>query len=122
MARKHYKWWRDYEATTNREKVLREFVESISHTGWCVRNSCGANVECDNCTEAIDQLSNFLELKEEPIGKGIWKYINLDRLIERIYIAPETPNWFAQLVENIIKKYEIEAEIIKSHLENEPFY
>ena len=61
-------------------------------------------------------------IKKEPIEKGIWKYLNLNQLIERIYIAPNSPNWFAQLVENIVKKYGIEKEIIKSHLENEPFF
>lgn len=73
---------------------------------------------------SLADLSNLslIGIKEEALEKGIWKYLNLNELIERIYIAPESPNWFAQLVENIVKKYGIEKEIIKSHLENEPFF
>lgn len=49
-----------------------------------------------------------------PNGKKI--SINLEVLIEKIYIAPKADTWFKNLVESILGKYEIHVPIERSTL------
>ena len=48
--------------------------------------------------------------------------INIDILIEKIYLAPKTPDWFYKMVKSIVSKYGKKIEIIKSDLDKEPLY
>lgn len=58
----------------------------------------------------------------DPEEEGIWIPINLNELIDAVYVAPESADWFRALVENVAHKYGLNKKIIKSALENEPFY
>ena len=48
--------------------------------------------------------------------------VDLDHLITKIRVAPSAPNWFAELVANVCRKYEIEKEVVRSSLADEPFF
>jgi len=58
----------------------------------------------------------------DPEEEGIWTPVNLNELIDAIYVAPESAEWFRELVENVAHTYGLKKQIIKSALENEPFY
>lgn len=59
----------------------------------------------------------------ESQDKGIIKKIELDKLIETIYIAPNSDDWFKDLVKDITKKCGFyDLEIIRSPLEKEPYF
>lgn len=47
---------------------------------------------------------------------GIEISIDLDILIKEIYVSPDSPKWIADLVDQISKKYLINAEVIQSKL------
>lgn len=53
---------------------------------------------------------------------GIWKHIDLNKLIVKINIAPYAPEWFSDLVKKVIKTYKIDKPVVKSTLEREPFF
>lgn len=57
-----------------------------------------------------------------PPNFGVWRTVDLHELIERIYIAPSSPAWFRDLVEKFTIRYGFEIEVIKSSLDDEPFY
>jgi hypothetical protein len=46
----------------------------------------------------------------------------LSDLIERVYIAPTAPAWFADLVTQITAKYGLGAEVIRSDIDGQPVY
>jgi len=48
--------------------------------------------------------------------------IDLEILIERIYISPASPSWILELTESVVKKYDLEKEIIQSNLSDKPLY
>lgn len=48
--------------------------------------------------------------------------VNLDLLIENIYISPSAPSWFAKLVENILIKYGLNKKVEHSKLDEKPIY
>lgn len=56
------------------------------------------------------------------VGIGAHFYVNLEILIEKIYIAPTAPAWFKELVTKMMSKYFLNKEVIQSSLDKEPFY
>lgn len=51
-----------------------------------------------------------------PSEDGIKIKVNLDQLIEAVYVAPTAPHWFHELTNNICKHYNLEADVIQSSL------
>lgn len=66
------------------------------------------------------------ELIPVPPGKsmdhGLDVSVCLDTLIERIYVSPNSPSWFGNLVDSILKKYGMKAEIHQSNLTDSPLF
>lgn len=56
------------------------------------------------------------------ISNGIYIPIDIEILIEKIYISPTTPEWFGDLVKSIINRYKLNKEVIKSDLSKDPVY
>lgn len=48
--------------------------------------------------------------------------MDLDMLIEKVYISPSAPGWFAKLVENVIIKYGLNKTVEHSKLDEKPTY
>jgi hypothetical protein len=58
----------------------------------------------------------------EPLG-GVYVRVDLTSLIERIYIAPNSPGWFSELVKSITEsKYNLNVEVIQSDIDRDPLY
>ena len=53
---------------------------------------------------------------------GIYRKINLDELIDNVYVAPTAPKWFYDLVKHITNKYGINKAIRYSGLDKDPVY
>ena len=48
--------------------------------------------------------------------------VNLEVLIEKIYIAPDSPVWIHDLVKKVLSRYKLEKEVVHSGLEERPLY
>ena len=59
---------------------------------------------------------------QQPGPLGIAAPVNLEVLIENIYVAPTTPNWLLDLIKSLIAKFYIGAPIVRSELLNPPDY
>lgn len=53
---------------------------------------------------------------------GIEKDIDIEKLIAAIYISPYAPRWFEDVVDNVVKKYELDKPIFHSEMAAIPFY
>lgn len=53
---------------------------------------------------------------------GKYVSVELDRLIDRVYISPTAPRWFGKLAKSIVRKYEINKEVVMSKLAERPVY
>ncbi|MEI7840917.1 MAG: hypothetical protein WCJ11_10485 [Methylococcaceae bacterium] len=62
--------------------------------------------------------SEFRENTEQGVGINI----DIKTLIERIYIAPDSPLWFTDLVKSVIQKYDYDFKVIRSSLKDEPLF
>lgn len=65
---------------------------------------------------------NVRDLAEESIGHGLRIKVDLKKLIERIYIAPTAPTWFADLVRSLIHKFGYRFEVVHSKLNEQPVF
>jgi len=54
--------------------------------------------------------------------KGITVPVDLNELIDRIYVAPASPIWFEELVTSVMKRYQLSKETIQSDLLSDPLY
>lgn len=71
--------------------------------------------------EADSDIHEFLGI--EASQYGIYKYISLKDLVHTVYVAPESPDWFYELVISVCKTYCLEnVHVVRSSLETEPFY
>ena len=53
---------------------------------------------------------------------GMLVPVDLEQLIEKIYISPSAPDWFSKLVENVVKKYGLVKTVEHSRLDDKPIY
>ncbi len=64
-----------------------------------------------------DETKNLLsDNYEESDITGVSLGINLNSLIETIYVSPDSPGWMADLIRSIKNKYEVAADVIHSDL------
>jgi len=62
------------------------------------------------------------ESHEDNDRKGINIKVDLDKLIENIYVSPLAEDYYVAVVNDITKKYEIHKNIKYSSLKDEPFF
>jgi hypothetical protein len=58
----------------------------------------------------------------KPDTHGLHVDIQLDELIEKVYVSPGAPSWFGALVEQIIKRYGLEVPVERSKLYERALY
>lgn len=71
--------------------------------------------------EAESDLQSFLGI--EANQNGIYKTVSLKDLIQAVFVAPQSEDWFYDLVKSVCNTYHLsEVPIVRSSLETEPFY
>lgn len=63
-----------------------------------------------------------IKLTDENMPEGIWANFNLNKLVDNVYVAPNSSNWFYELVQNVVSVYKLNVPVLRSSLEEEPFY
>ena len=60
-----------------------------------------------------------VSLQNIPVNDGLKINVNLNQLIEKIYIHPKSENWYKKLVIELVSKLDFKIEIEKSDLESD---
>jgi hypothetical protein len=63
-----------------------------------------------------------LEQSQDTIHAGIPIKVDLETLVQKIYVSPNAPNWLADLVIGAVKKYGYEFEVIHSKMNSSPLF
>lgn len=58
--------------------------------------------------------------KEAQVADGFHVPCDLDTLMERVFVAPTSHGWFSAIVQDVIKKYGVNTEVISSTLDLPP--
>ena len=61
------------------------------------------------------------DLQPDP-QKGKAVKVNLSELIEKVHVAPAAPDWYRNVVKEVMNKYEIDKPVISSSLDDRPVY
>jgi len=56
----------------------------------------------------------------DPSAPGCPIAVDLDKLIERVFVAPSLDPWIDPLVKNVMKRYGIEKDVVKSDINGAP--
>ena len=43
----------------------------------------------------------------QRVDEGVWARVDLQLLIQNIYVAPSSPTWFCELVSKLVKRYDL---------------
>ncbi|MFC7096073.1 DUF2971 domain-containing protein [Halobaculum marinum] len=71
--------------------------------------------------ELLDREEPQLDMFEDfPAGEPV--SINIDQLIEKVYIAPDSPDWFESAVRAVIREFDFDFETQRSSLERDPIF
>lgn len=66
------------------------------------------------------------DIVSEPPSDGIWKSVDLDHLIERVYVAPTKELWrasgFRELVNKVMRRYGLAKPVLSSSLDERPTF
>ena len=62
-----------------------------------------------------------LDLKDEPLG-AMGVPVDLDILIQAVYLSPTSEDWIADLVKSTMDKYGLKKKLFKSSLKDKPLY
>jgi len=72
----------------------------------------------------VDRLLDRAADKDVPLNQAPGKQIEIDLndVLEKIFVAPDSPPWFFDLVKKIAVKYGIDLELQQSNLDKEPIF
>ena len=90
---------------------LKKRFTSINGAFWYKRKS----FEYEKEVRAIIKKHDFKK-------KGIYIPVNIDKLIDGIYISPYASEWFVDVVKSVVDKYNINIPVSYSQMVEKPFY
>ena len=61
------------------------------------------------------------DMTKETIKDGLLIKIDIEALIQKIYVAPNAPKWFSDLVKAVVNRYGYSFDVIHSQLDSAPF-
>jgi len=62
------------------------------------------------------------ELRDATPPEGLTVAVDVERLVEAVYVSPTAPPWFFELVSSVVERYECFAEVTQSSLSAEPLF
>jgi hypothetical protein len=116
--------YRDYET----EAIDSLFIPHCFHAFFSKRRSFVHEREVRALVSMIPTRTwpKMLTLSDfettQTISGGIRLKVDLDLLIENIYVAPTAPDWFSDLVQSVAKRYGYTFHVRHSRLNEDPIF
>ncbi len=63
-----------------------------------------------------------INISQETIAHGVKIRVNVELLIEKIYVAPSAPGWLSGLVNSVSERYGYKFEVVHSKLDEQPVF
>lgn len=73
-------------------------------------------------TTAIEVQDDSYQRFQDTIAHGIQIKVDVERLVEKIYVAPTAPDWFLDLVISVMQHYCFKFKIVRSELDEQPLF
>lgn len=62
------------------------------------------------------------DFTQETIAHGLQLRVDLERLVENIYVAPSAPDWLSGLVSAVVQRYGYSFSVVHSRLNEQPVF
>ena len=62
------------------------------------------------------------DLPQKAFVDGEYVDVNLDVLVESIFVSPASPPWFCDLIRSVVNKYSLSKKVTQSSLDNSPVF
>ena len=72
--------------------------------------------------QKIPHKDGNLDFTQNIFDGGKYVPVDLDKLIENIFVSPTSPKWIQELIESLLHKYEIDKEVKMSSLSEDPVF
>ena len=63
-----------------------------------------------------------MDITQETIEHGVAINIDINTLIQKIYISPEAPSWHFDLIRGVTSKYGYNFDVVQSQLNENPLF
>lgn len=113
--------YKNYETDISYTGYDMKKIKYPSNNGFLPLVHKRHNYEHEKEYRAIIPIFNdkLLELKKQ--NGGIFVPVDLKVLIKKIILAPGSPDWFKDLVEDTLKTYKLDVEVVRSVVDDEPY-
>ncbi|AHG00717.1 hypothetical protein HALLA_05700 [Halostagnicola larsenii XH-48] len=105
------------------EKELRAIIhlQDILEVETSVAREKGLNIRHpDKEVQQYPRIEPYASMLREELPPGLYVSVDLDILIDKIFVAPDAPGWFEETVKEIVDTYALSSvEVEKSSLKSE---
>jgi hypothetical protein len=63
-----------------------------------------------------------VDFNEETITDGLRIRVYTEKMVERVFVAPSAPDWFAELVRAVVIRYGYNFDVVQSRLDEQPIF
>ena len=63
-----------------------------------------------------------MDLDKGTIAHGVKIRVDIEKVVERVYVAPGAPEWFAELVSAVVNRYGYGFQVVQSKLNEQPVF
>ena len=87
----------------------------------CIPKKSGDYLDLPNTEESYEE--DVLDLNIKLDYHVYYIPVNLNALIERIYVSPTAEDWFYELVQSVVRKYGLDVNsVLRSNLADDPIF
>jgi len=65
---------------------------------------------------------NGMDFNEDTIAHGLKIRVDIEKMVEHVFVAPKCPDWFAELVSAVVNRYGYDFQIVHSKLNEQPVF
>ena len=95
-----------------------KYVDFLKHFSP-INGSFWYKQKCFEHEREVRVIAHDHSVEEKP---GLYHAVDIDLLIENIYVSPYAPQWFFEVVQSILEKYGLDKKILHSQMNAIPFY
>jgi hypothetical protein len=66
--------------------------------------------------------NDSINYKKPPFKEGTYIKVDLDILVDKVYVAPTSPHWVYKLIKSTVTKYGLDKQVLQSSLEEIPTF
>lgn len=65
---------------------------------------------------------NGMDFDKGTIAHGVKIRVAIEKMVERVFVAPSAPEWFAELVSAVVNRYGYGFQVVQSKLDEQPVF